>query len=89
MVDFPNNPLDMAGFERWYAAQCRDFCGEHCIHSIKVTEEADAIVIFSEITWRAKNTAGESIELTPNVTLRLDRANRAVFYYGCVDRPTK
>ena len=32
---------------------------------------------------------GEAIELTPNVTLRLDRANRAVFYYGCVDRPTK
>ena len=23
VVDFPNNPLDMAGFERWYAAQCR------------------------------------------------------------------
>ena len=89
VVDFPNNPLDMDGFERWYAAQCRDFCGEHCIHSIKVTEEADAIVIFSEITWRAKNTAGEAIELTPNVTLRLDRVNRAVFYYGCVDRPTK
>ena len=81
VVDFPNNPLDMAGFERWYAAQC--------IHSIKVTEEADAIVIFSEITWRAKNKAGEAIELTPNVTLRLDPANRAVFYYGCVDRPTK
>lgn len=40
VVDFPNNPLDMAGFERWYAAQRRDFCGEHCIHSIKVTEEA-------------------------------------------------
>lgn len=53
------------------------------------SEEADAIVIFSEITWRAKNKAGEAIELTPNVTLRLDRANRAVFYYGCVDRPTK
>ena len=33
--------------------------------------------------------AGEAIELTPNVTLRLDPANRAVFYYGCVDRPTK
>ena len=32
------------------------FAGEHCIHSIKVTEEADAIVIFSEITWRAKRT---------------------------------
>jgi len=45
VVDFPNNPLDMAGFERWYAAQCRDFCGEHCIHSIKVTEDEDAIVI--------------------------------------------
>ena len=28
VVDFPNNPLDMAGFERWYAAQCRDFCGD-------------------------------------------------------------
>ena len=46
-------------------------------------------MIFSEITWRAKNKAGEAIELTPNVTLRLDPANRAVFYYGCVDRPTK
>ena len=89
VVDFPNNPLDMAGFERWYAGQCRDFCGEHCIHSIKVSEKADAIEIFSEITWRAKNNAGEAIELYPNVTLRLDPVHRMVFYYGCVDRPTK
>ena len=86
IVDFPNNPLDFDGFRRWYEGQCRDYTGEHCIHSVRVTEEKNAIVIFSEITWRAKDMAGQQITLYPNVTLKLRPETRRIFYYGCVDR---
>lgn len=86
IVDFPNNPLDFDGFRRWYEGQCRDYTGEHCIHSVRVTEEKNAIVIFSEITWRAKDMAGQQITLYPDVTLKLRPETRRIFYYGCVDR---
>ena len=86
IVDFPNNPLDFDGFRRWYEGQCRDYTGEHCIHSVRATEEKNAIVIFSEITWRAKDMAGQQITLYPDVTLKLRPETRRIFYYGCVDR---
>lgn len=86
IVDFPNNPLDFDGFRRWYEGQCRDYTGEHCIHNVRATEEKNAIVIFSEITWRAKDMAGQQITLYPDVTLKLRPETRRIFYYGCVDR---
>lgn len=86
VVDFPNNLLDFDGFRRWYEGQCRDFTGEHCIHSVRAAEEGNAVVIFSEITWRARNRAGQQITLYPNVTLKLRPESRKIFYYGCVDR---
>ena len=86
IVDFPNNPLDFDGFRRWYEGQCREYTGEHCIHSVRATEEKNAIVIFSEITWRAKDMAGQQITLYPDVTLKLRPESRRIFYYGCVDR---
>lgn len=86
IVDFPNNPLNFDGFRRWYEGQCRDFTGEHCIHSVRATQGENELVIFSEITWRARSNAGEQITLYPNVTLKLRPESRKIFYYGCVDR---
>lgn len=87
VVDFPNNPLDLQGFRSWYNAQCRDFTGTHEIHSIRVSRVDDGtLVIFSEITWNALDSAGKTITMRPNVTLKLDPVSRKVYYYGCVDR---
>lgn len=88
VVDFPNNPLDFYGFQQWYEQQCRVFTGRHLIHSIRVAEEEGLMVIFSEITWEARNLDGETIRQYPNVTMKLRSREEGlkVLYYGCRDR---
>lgn len=86
-VDFPNNPMDLEGFCAWYEGQCRDYTGQHIMHSVKTTMKDGEMEIYSEITWKAVNRNGKEIEMFPNVTLRLRDEDRfKVFYYGCIDR---
>lgn len=87
VVDFPNNPMGRNEFRKWYEGQCRSYTGKHFIHSVLVCDRQDYIEIFAEITWRARDSAGNLTELYPNVTLKLQPDCWKVFYYGCVDRP--
>ncbi|MDO5550996.1 MAG: hypothetical protein Q4F76_07485 [Lachnospiraceae bacterium] len=86
-VDFPNNPLDWKGFQTWYEGQCRDFTGQHILHTVKVEMKNEEMEIFSEITWKAVDKDGRDIQLFPNVILRLKKEDGfKVYYYGCTDR---
>ncbi len=86
-VDFPGNPLDLAGFAAWYQGQCQKFTGQHILHSVKTERKNGELVIFGEVTWRAMDSDGKEIALFPNVTLRLrEEDGLKVYYYGCRDR---